>query len=52
MDTVDWYHIGIALTSIFKKSKSDFSRFVKFMNSMYNTVDKKNGSQKNQNIGH
>ena len=37
MDTVDWYHLGIALTSIFKKSKSDFSRFVKFMNSMSNT---------------
>ena len=30
MDTIDWYHLGIALTSIFKKSKSDFSRFVIF----------------------
>ena len=42
MDTVDWYHLGIALTTIFKKSKTDFSRFVKFMNSMSNTgVQKK-----------
>jgi hypothetical protein len=37
MDNVNWYHIRIALTSIFKKSKSDFSRFMKFKNSTSNT---------------
>jgi hypothetical protein len=49
MDTVDWYHLGIALTAIFKKSKSDFSRFVKFMNSMSNTgVQKRRFTEKSK----
>ena len=49
MDTVDWYHLGIALTAIFKRSKSDFSRFVKFMNSMSNTgVQKRRFTEKSK----
>ena len=49
MDTVDWYHLGIALTTIFKTSKTDFSRFVKFMNSMSNTgVQKKRFTDKSK----
>ena len=51
MDTVDWYHLVIALISIFKKSKSDFSRFVKFMNSMSNTgVQKHLFSKKSKTV--
>ena len=47
-NTKEWYHLGIALTTIFKKSKPDFSCFVKFMNSMSNTGAPKKMFTENQ----